>query len=174
MINTWDSYCVTPEEEGTGTKVLDTNDNFQPTLEAGDNIVIDNGQISASGTLENVQANWQTVDSEDPSYIRNKPQNLVQDADYVHIDNNFTDADVSKLEGIEAGAQVNVKPDWDAVAGSAAEILNKPTIPTVPTKVSSFTNDAGYLTQHQSLANYYTKSEIDTKIGNIETLLASI
>ena len=131
MVNTWDSYCVTPEEEGSGTKVLDANENVQPTIEAGNNIVIENGQISASGTLENVQANWQTVDSEDPSYIRNKPQNLVQDADYVHIDNNFTDADVSKLEGIEAGAQVNVKPDWDAVAGSTAEILNKPTIPLV-------------------------------------------
>lgn len=131
MINTWDSYCVTPEEEGSGTKVLDANDQVQPSIEAGTNIVIENGQISASGTLENVQANWQTVDSDDPSYIRNKPQNLVQDADYVHIDNNFTDADVSKLEGIEAGAQVNVKPDWDAVAGSADEILNKPTIPLV-------------------------------------------
>lgn len=131
MINTGDSYCVTPEEEGTGTKVLDTNDNFQPTLEAGNNIVIDNGQISASGTLENVQADWGETDSSAPSYIKRKPQHLVQDADYVHIDNNFTDADVSKLEGIEAGAQVNVKPDWDAVAGSAAEILNKPTIPLV-------------------------------------------
>lgn len=131
MINTWDSYCVTPEEEGSGTKVLDANDQVQPSLEAGDNIIIEDGHISADGTLANVQANWQTIDPDDPSYIRNKPQNLVQDADYVHIDNNFTDADVSKLEGIEAGAQVNVKPDWDAVAGSAAEILNKPTIPNV-------------------------------------------
>lgn len=131
MINTWDSSCITPEEEGSGTKVLDSNDQVQPTIEAGDNIIIEDGHISADGTLANVQANWQTSDPDDPSYILNKPQNLVQDADYVHIDNNFTDADVSKLEGIEAGAQVNVKPDWDAVAGSAAEILNKPTIPTV-------------------------------------------
>jgi len=36
-----------------------------------------------------------------------------------------------KLHGIEAGAQVNVKPDWDAASGSVAEILNKPEIPTV-------------------------------------------
>ena len=40
-------------------------------------------------------------------------------------------------------------------------------IPTVPTNVSAFTNDAGYLTQHQSLDNYYTKQEIDTKEQNI-------
>lgn len=34
----------------------------------------------------------------------------------------------SKLDGIEAGAQVNVKPDWNAISGTSAEILNKPDI----------------------------------------------
>lgn len=33
-------------------------------------------------------------------------------------------------------------------------------IPTVPTKVSAFENDAGYLTEHQSLAEYAKKTEI--------------
>ena len=51
---------------------------------------------------------------------------------------------------------------------------DKSDIPTVPTNVSAFTNDAGYLTQHQSLSNYYTKSEIDTMVGDIETLLSNI
>lgn len=36
----------------------------------------------------------------------------------------------------------------------------KTEIPSVPTKVSAFTNDAGYLTQHQSLAGYALKAEI--------------
>ena len=35
-------------------------------------------------------------------------------------------------------------------------------IPTVPTNVSAFTNDAGYLTQHQSLTAYQTKAITDT------------
>lgn len=43
--------------------------------------------------------------------------------------NDYTTAEKTKLAGIEAGAQVNVKPDWTAAAGTAAEILNKPTIP---------------------------------------------
>ena len=59
-------------------------------------------------------------------------------------------------------AQVNA--DWNASSG-VAQILNKPTIPTVPTNVSAFTNDAGYLTQHQSLDNYYTKTESDNKFA---------
>lgn len=43
----------------------------------------------------------------------------------------MTAQDKEKLNGIETGAQANVKPDWNAAAGSAAEILNKPSIPTV-------------------------------------------
>ena len=34
----------------------------------------------------------------------------------------------------------------------------------IPTEISAFNNDVGYLTQHQSLANYYTKGEIDSEI----------
>ena len=45
-----------------------------------------------------------------------------------------------------------------AISGSYNDLANKPTIPTVPTNVSAFTNDAGYLTQHQSLAGYATES----------------
>ena len=40
-------------------------------------------------------------------------------------------------------AQVN--SDWNAASG-VAQILNKPTIPTVPTNISAFTNDSGYIT----------------------------
>ena len=36
-------------------------------------------------------------------------------------------------------------------------------IPTVPTNVSVFTNDAGYLTQHQDLSAYATKAELPTE-----------
>lgn len=38
----------------------------------------------------------------------------------------------------------------------------------------TWVQNQGYLTQHQSLAEYYTKSEIDGMIGDIESLLASI
>jgi|DEB0MinimDraft_6_1074348.scaffolds.fasta_scaffold00757_21 hypothetical protein len=39
----------------------------------------------------------------------------------------ITDAERTKLTGIEAGAEVNVNADWNAVSGDA-EILNKPTL----------------------------------------------
>lgn len=57
--------------------------------------------------------------------------------------NDFTNPLKNKLDGIEEGAQVNVKPDWNA-SGNAAEILNKPTIPT---KTSQLSNDSDYTTK---------------------------
>ena len=38
-------------------------------------------------------------------------------------------------------------------------------IPTVPTNVSAFNNDAGYLTQHQSLDGYATEEYVNNKIA---------
>lgn len=58
-----------------------------------------------------------------------------------------------------------------AFTGSYNDLSNKPTIPTVPTNVSAFTNDAGYLTQHQSLAAYRTASAQDTIDNNQNTAI---
>jgi hypothetical protein len=40
-----------------------------------------------------------------------------------------------------------VNADWNATSG-ASQILNKPTIPTIPTYISSFINDIGYYTSY--------------------------
>ena len=61
-----------------------------------------------SGAEANVQSDWTESDGNSDAYIRNKPENLVQDADYVHTDNNYTTAEKEKLAGIEDGAEVNV------------------------------------------------------------------
>lgn len=89
-----------------------------------------------------------------------------------------------------------------ATSGSYNDLSNKPTIPTVPTNVSAFTNDAGYLTsapvtsvngQTGAVTGLQTTSNLVTSVsssstnsqypsaklfydtvGNIETLLASI
>lgn len=46
---------------------------------------------------------------------------------------------------------------------------------TIPTKTSDLTNDSGFITSAvNDLTNYYTKSEIDILIGNIESLLEEI
>lgn len=89
--------------------------------------------------------------------------------------NDYTATDKEKLSGIEVGAQKNVKADWSAEAGTAAEILNK------PTTLSAFTNDENFIDNTVSnLANYYTKTETYTKtevtdlIGKIATIQIQI
>ena len=75
-----------------------------------------------------------------------------------------------------------------AVSGSYNDLADKPTIPsttglatetyvdgkiaeidipTVPTKVSAFENDKGYLTEHQSLEGYAKKTDIPTVPTNV-------
>lgn len=76
--------------------------------------------------------------------------NFVTDANYVHTDNNFTTTLKNKLNGIAAGAEVNVQSDWSVTSTSSdAFIKNK------PTKVSDFTNDSGFqnATQVQDAIN---------------------
>ena len=81
---------------------------------------------------------------------------------------------VTGRPNVENGAQKNVQSDWNATSGDAF-ILNKPTIPT---KTSQLTNDSGYLTEHQSLDNYYTKeqtdSSINTALGAVNEAMAAV
>lgn len=54
-----------------------------------------------------------------------------------------------------------VPADWNATTG-VARILNKPTIPTVPTNVSEFTNDANYQTGTQVSSAISTHNSSNT------------
>ncbi len=59
------------------------------------------------------------------------PDDLVEDGDYVHTDNNYTNSEKSKLEGIESGAEANVQSDWEEIDNSKDSFIkNKPDIPT--------------------------------------------
>lgn len=105
-----------------------------------------------------VQSNWTESDNTKKDYIKNKPSNLVQDASYVHTDNNYTSTEKTKLAGIAAGAEVNVNADWNASSGDA-QILNKPTIPTVDQTMSDSSTNA--------IANSIVKGYIDDAIEGI-------
>lgn len=76
--------------------------------------------------------------------------NFVVDANYVHTDNNFTNALLSKLNGIEDGADVN--------------LIEKITVNGVEQTISSKTVALTVMTNAvNDLVNYYTKSETYTK-----------
>ena len=56
---------------------------------------------------------------------------------------------------------VDSKVQEEATARAAADEALRADIPT---KTSELTNDSGFLTEHQSLAEYYTKTEVDGKV----------
>lgn len=82
----------------------------------------------------------------------------------------MSSTDKAKLNGIATGAEVNVQADWnESDTSSDSYIQNKPTIPTVPTNVSAFTNDAGYLTSHQDVSGKEDKTNKVTSISSSST-----
>jgi len=86
-----------------------------------------------NGAEVNVQSDWNVTDTNSDAFIKNKPQNLVQDADYVHTDNNYTTAEKNKLSGIEESAQVN-KIEHITLGGTEQAITNKTVnLPAYPT-----------------------------------------
>ena len=107
-------------------------------------------------------ATTQYVDNKVSDVVNSAPETLdtlKELSDALGSDPNFATTMATEL-----GKKANTA-DLAAVAtsGSYNDLTNKPTIPTVPTNVSAFTNDAGYLTSHQSLANYYDKATADEK-----------
>ena len=88
----------------------------------------------------------------------------------VDLGNYYNKSQVDQLLALKANISALATV---ATSGSYNDLSDKPVIPTVPTNVSAFTNDAGYLTEHQSLDNYYNKTQTDNLLaGKQHTLTA--
>lgn len=97
------------------------------------------------------------------------------------IEGNYTDADLTSIPNAYAIKAISSRIDniatelgglnlsWNNITGKPSTFAPSAhkhkwvDITDRITKVSQLTNDAGYLTAHQSLASYYTKAEIDAK-----------
>lgn len=116
--------------------VIPTVNNATLTIKKNGNNVASFTANSASDVSADIAVPTKTSDITNDS-------NFVSDANYVHTDNNFTTTLKNKLDGIAAGAEVNVQSDWSQTNASADDyIKNKPSIPT---KTSDLTNDSGYI-----------------------------
>lgn len=79
-------------------------------------------------------------------------------------------SDKTKLNGIAAGAEVNVNADWNATEGDAL-ILNKPTIPTVDVNKEYVDTQ---LATKANASNVYTKAEVDSKVSSVYRVKGSV
>lgn len=146
-----------------------------------------NGAVDVSGNLDVAHGWMGTNYSTDTSTYGFYMQSTGTGAELKHITNNHTDAilmmnysgvyvKTASQEGGDTSAglpfqKVMLEGDSSAfvtksyVDGSINQVRSE--IPTVPTNVSAFTNDAGYLTQHQSLAG---KQDVLVSGTNIKTI----
>lgn len=128
------------------------------TTEAVYPIKIDaQGHISAYGSAVSIPTKTSDLTND---------SNFVEDASYVHTDNNFTTAEKNKLSGIASGAEVNVQSDWDETSSSADSFIkNKPTIPTVPSSTGSATT--GIAISNHSTSSIYGVSSSTTSVTGV-------
>lgn len=63
-------------------------------------------------------------------------------------ENDFTDALKAKLEGIEAGAEVNVQSDWAETDTTADSFIQHK--PEIPDHTSDLINDSGFITANEA------------------------
>lgn len=162
-----------PGQDGKDAKINGKN---SIEIEAGNNITIDdteNGiRINSTGgsggtsnyndlsnkpKINNVELNGNK--SLNDLGIQPKGNYLISETDptvpsYVK---NITQANITSW---------NNKSDF---SGNYNDLTNKPTIPVVPANVSAFTNDVGYLTEHQDISGKANKiSVVQTSTSTIE------
>lgn len=103
----------------------------------------------------------------------------------------MTGTDKAKLDGIAAGAEVNVNADWNAISGDA-QILNKPTLGTAAAtdssayataaqgttadsavqpgdNISDLTNDSGFITSSDNITGNATTATTASTANALNT-----
>ena len=153
-------------------------------------------EASASATSASTSANTATTNATNAASSAVRAENgAINSLAYAELSKQWAIQTDTPVEGSLYGAKYyaelassgQVQADWTetdetskafilnkptlstvATSGNYSDLSNKPSIPTVPTKVSAFENDKGYLTEHQSLAGYATETFVNTAVSNSE------
>ena len=122
----------------------------KPTLFSGDYEDLTNKPTIPDAQI---QSDWNQSDSTKKDFIKNKP-NVPSSLSELSSDSTHRVVTDSEKEAW------NNKSDF---SGSYTDLTNKPSIPVVPTKVSAFINDVGYVNKLKTINGESLKGE-----GNIE------
>ena len=91
-------------------------------------------------------------------YAKMIAQNLIND-DELYLISGEADA----ITGVKGNKETTYRTgNINLTPADIGALPDTTEIPVVPTNISAFENDAGYLTQHQSLTNYPKKTELAT------------
>lgn len=120
---------------------------------------------------------WIDIDGGESPLANNRSNGLMSMEDKIKLDTISANADVNVIEDIKVNnvsqsivdKSVNISISSAGISGSYNDLSDKPTIPVVPTNVSSFNNDAGYLTSHQDITGKENTSNKVTTISSSST-----
>ena len=129
--------------------------------------------------IASVDVSDQLVNYAKKSELPTKTSQLTNDSGYLtehqDISNLATKDEVKTVEdkipsidGLATEGYVDEKVASVDVSEQLKDYAKKDEIPIVPTNISSFTNDAGYLTKHQSLNDYATKTYVGDEIKKVD------
>ena len=154
---------------------------------AGEGIDITNNVISADTDEQNKVLASALVELHNDKADKQQLNNYQLKGNYVEqsavdasiaaaVANYRTEAEAINVEKVDATALNDLdKRVSDLEQGGGGSGISGITMNGSPVTVASGVADLGtVITEHQSLANYYTKTEIDAMIGQINTLLAAI
>ena len=131
----------------------------------------------ASGAEVNVQSDWNQTTTTADDYIKNKPQNLVQDASYVHTDNNYSNTEKSKVTNAyksdDTTDDTNFGADADKIPYYDASATTKKNVTWSKIKTLLGTIFAPLSHTHGNIQNGGTLQTTDVTIANGDKLVVT-
>lgn len=174
LISEVDNLNITSEETSTGANIIITDKKGNKTTtelkngEPGVGIPMggNSGQVLAKNTNDDYDTKWINVSSiggtSNYEELENKPK-----INNVELNGNKTLDDLG----------INIPTNSDFTLSGLKEksydsLTDKPTIPTVPTDISAFNNDKGYITKDVNDLTNYTKTSdltpVPTKVSELD------
>ena len=128
----------------------------EPLCEEGINTApVNYSRTRISREIENTfdeEGNYNKTDWSNGDIITDKKLNKIEDALYEINDNSAAKEDI---------------PVAVSQLDNDADYATKEELPIVPTDISAFANDAGYLTEHQDISHLATKDELPTNVSEL-------
>ena len=151
----------------TDNAITDATSTKQDTLVSGTNIkTINNQSILGEGNIE-IQGGGSSYTAGDGIDITNDVISVTGKVDTSAFTAHTADTVIHVTS--DEKAAWNAKSDF---SGDYNDLANKPTIPTVPTSNTAFTNDAGYITS-DAISGKVDTSTYNTYTAATDTALAS-
>ena len=128
----------------------------KPTLFSGDYEDLTNKPTIPDAQI---QSDWNQSDSTKNDYIKNKP----------NVPSSLAELSGDSTHRVVTDSEKETWNNKSDFSGSYTDLTNKPSIPVVPTKVSAFINDVGYVNKLKTINGESLKGEGDIEIEQVQS-----